>query len=231
MMRWIFVIFAVLLPGFAVAQAVEQVAYAELQGELVELIDFENYDKVMSPGKPLDEIEVFNGARFGERFAGQILAEQDGFDVLHLKPVGPLSLSSGVPGQNLAVVFIFYMSNQLKGMAPPGFPQVEAGGEGAVSILFDRDQSALGFRVTSEPRPREAGVPKGRMNVAFYRRDGSVIDQLDVELDWSIAGYGFRRTNGSEDIAGISITNRDPAGVAIDDVIFDRYSVTSWLLP
>ena len=97
MSRWYVAILAALLPGLACAQAVEQVPYAELQGELIELIDFENYNKVMSPGKPLDEIEVFNGARFGERFAGQILAQQDGFDVLHLNPVGPLSLPLGTP--------------------------------------------------------------------------------------------------------------------------------------
>ena len=42
MKGWFIAIMAVWLPGLALAQAVEQVAYTDLQGELVELIDFEN---------------------------------------------------------------------------------------------------------------------------------------------------------------------------------------------
>ncbi len=204
------------------AAGVDLVPYAELEGELSSKIDFESYAKVPSPGEPLDGIVALDGASFGERFAGQVLAQDGPFDALHLTPRGPLALEAGIPGQNLAVEFVFFMSNQLKGMAPPGFPEREAGGEGAVSILFDRDQSALGFRVTSEPKPEDASIPKGRMTVAFYARSGALIDELDVELEWVLAGYGFRRTNGAEDIAGVTITNRDPQGVAIDDVIFDR---------
>ena len=114
------------------------------------------------------------------------------------------------------------------GVAPPGFPDRNGGGEGAVSILFDRDQSALGFRVASEPKPDEP-KPKGRILVAFFRRDGNLIAEVEVELEWMLGGYGFRRQDGVEDIAGISITNRDPQGVMIDDVIFDRDLVVGWL--
>ena len=204
------------------AQEVVQVPYAGLEGELTSRIDFETYPRIPSPGDPLDGVAVHDGASFAERFRGQVITQEAGFDVLRLPPAAPLSLEAGAPGQNLAVVYLFFMSNQLKGMAPPGFPRHEAGGEGAVAVLFDRDQSALGFRVTSEPRPDDATVPKGRMQVAFYRRDGSLIDRLEVVLEWELAGYGFRRADEVADIAGIAITNRDPAGVAIDDVIFDR---------
>lgn len=211
-------------------QAIQQVPYARLEQELVARIDFESYPKAVSPGNRLDGVEVFEGARIAERFTGQIVGQDSGFDALLLMPMPPLRLQAGKPGENLAVEFVFFMSNQLKGMAPPGYPEKDAGGEGAVSILFDRDQSALGFRVTSEPRP-DTAVPKGRMTVAFYRRDGTLIDRHEVELQWLLAGYGFARTNGAADIAGISITNRDPQGVMIDDVIFDRNLVTSWLHP
>jgi len=222
---------ASLAAGAALSQAVELVPYAELEGELTARIDFESYAKMPSPGLPLDGVEVFDGARFAERFKGQLAVQRAGFDDLLAAPVAPLTLEPGPPGQNLAVMFIYFMTNQLKGMAPPGYPEEEAGGEGAVSVLFDRDQSALGFRVTSEPKPLVAGVPKGQMVVAFYRRDGLLLDRLVVDLDWVLGSYGFRRVGGVEDIAGISITNRDPAGVAIDDVIFDRNAVVSWLLP
>ncbi len=223
------VLLAAALTTQAQAQNVLLVPYAELERELTAKIDFESYPKFPDPGQPLDGIEVLDGARFGERFAGQVIAQDGPFDALYLAPRGPLTLEAGVPGQNLAVVYIFFMSNQLKGMAPPGFPERDAGGEGAVSILFDRDQSALGFRVASEPRPADPATPKGRMTVAFYARDGAPIDELEVELDWVLAGYGFRRAGGLGDIAGITITNRDPQGVAIDDVIFDRDLVLGWL--
>ena len=222
---------AVAVPAAAVAQAVQQVSYSLLDEELVNRIDFESYPRLMSPGQVLDNVQAFDGATIGERFQGQLLGLENGFDALHFMPEPPLALRAGVAGQNLAVEFVFFMSNQLKGMAPPGFPEREAGGEGAVSILFDRDQSALGFRVASEPDPKDAGIPKGRMLVSFFRRDGYLIDQLDIELSWLLAGYGFRRVNGAEDIAGISITNRDPQGVMIDDVIFDRNPVLGLLGP
>ncbi|KMW60604.1 hypothetical protein AIOL_000768 [Candidatus Rhodobacter oscarellae] len=210
-------------------QAIQQVPYETLEQELGALIDFENYPKRASPGRALEGTQVFEGARIAERFRGQLVAQEAGFDALLLAPQSPLTLEPGAPGQNLAVEFIFFMSNQLMGIAPPGFPKRNGGGEGAVSILFDRDQSALGFRVTAEPEPKTP-APKGWIEVAFYRRDGTLIDTAEVELEWMLAGYGFRRSDGAEDIAGISITNRDPQGVMIDDVIFDRDRVVGWLI-
>lgn len=123
----------------AYPQEVRLVDYAELERELVGRIDFEDFSRVPSPGNVLDGIAVFEGARIGERFDGQLVAQNGGFDVLHLAPERPLRLQSGLAGQNLAVEFVFFMSNQLKGMVPPGFPERDAGGEGAVAILFDRD--------------------------------------------------------------------------------------------
>ncbi|MCG6902061.1 MAG: hypothetical protein LJE68_05210 [Rhodobacter sp.] len=215
----------------AQSQAIQQVPYAQLEDELTARIDFEGFPRLPSPGSQLDGIQAFDGALIGERFDGQMIAQDHGFDILHLAPTPPLRLRPGANGENLAVEFVFFMSNQLKGMAPPGFPERNGGGEGAVAILFERDQSALGFRVTAEPDPKNPEIAKGRMTVAFYRRDGALIDRLDVELGWLLAGYGFQRSDGAEDIAGIAITNRDPQGVMIDDVIFDRVLVTSWLRP
>jgi hypothetical protein len=211
--------------GHAGAQAVLLTSYDALEPELGAKIDFEGLPRTPSPGRAVEGIAQFEGASLAERFAGQIVAQSDGFDALQLTPAAPLSLQPGAPGQNLAVEFVYFMSNLMMGTAPPGHPSRQGGGEGAVSILFDRDQKALGFRVASEPQPRDGYAAKGWMQVSFYRRDGSLIDRLDVELDWSLAGYGFRRVGDAEDIAGISITNRDPEGVMIDDVIFDQMLV------
>ena len=212
------------------SQSVQRVPYASLERELVALIDFEDLPRIPSPGRAVDAVLDMDGARIGERFQGQLITQDEGFDAFLSDPTEPLVIQAGAPGQNLAVEFVFFMSNPIMGTAPPGFPERNGGGEGAVSILFDRDQSALGFRVASEPKPLEP-QPKGRILVAFFRRDGSLISELEVELDWMLGGYGFQRRDGVEDIAGISITNRDPQGVMIDDVIFDRDLVVGWLLP
>jgi hypothetical protein len=210
-----------LFPLAALGQDVLRVSYDTLSERLVALIDFETLPKRPSPGEAVDGVLSFEGAGLAEGFRGQRVAQSGGFDALHLAPASPLTLQPGAPGQNLAVEFVYFMSNQVMGTAPPGFPDRRGGGEGAVSILFDRDQSALGFRVASEPKPKTEGT-KGWMQVSFYRRDGSLIDRLEVELDWFLGSYGFQRADGAADIAGISITNRDPEGVMIDDVIFDR---------
>ena len=216
--------------GIAGAQEIERVPYTVLEQELVARIDFEDLPRIPSPGKAVDQIMAFQGAQIAERFRGQLVAQDAGFDAFLSDPSAPLVLEVGPPGQNLAIEFVYFMSNQIMGTAPPGFPERDGGGEGAVSILFDRDQSALGFRVASEPKPRD-GRAKGRILVAFFRRDGSLISEVEVELDWMLGAYGFQRRGGVEDIAGVSITNRDPQGVMFDDVIFDRNLVMGLLRP
>ena len=212
-------------PGWA---GVLLVPYDPLARELDTLIDFENYNKFLSPGLRLDDVQHFDGAAFGERFNGQATLNKEGFDTVFGTPSPPLSIVPGVPGENLAVTFYFLLSNHLVGHAAPGYPENRAGGEGAIAILFDRDQRALGFRVAAEPEPKEPQT-KGQMTVRFFRRDGSEISRMDVTLNWGRKGYGFRRRGETPDIAGVSITNRDPAGIGIDDLIFDAETVTGYL--
>ncbi|NRB00023.1 MAG: hypothetical protein HRU32_09415 [Rhodobacteraceae bacterium] len=216
-------------PAISFAE-VARVPYDPLVEELDTLIDFENYTKFLSPGLRLDDVQSFKGAAFGERFAGQTTVMDNGFDIVQGRPMAPLTLVPGVAGQNLAVTFYFMLSNHLVGHAAPGYPENRAGGEGAISIMFDNDQYAIGFRVASEPEPSEP-MAKGEMTVRFFRRDGSEIATLPVTLDWGRKGYGFRRSGDTTDITGVSITNRDPAGIGIDDLIFNGLTVTGFLTP
>jgi hypothetical protein len=218
--------FAGLLGAPLHAAEVLRVPYDELLPELSEKIDFETYPRRLSPGTRLDGLEAFPGASIGERFAGQETRSTDVFDTLAGMPRGPLRLEAGGAGQNLAVAFVYMLSNQLTPLGPAGWPERDAEGEGAAAILFEVDQSALGFRVAAEPRPRDTDVPPGRIEVTFFGRDGRVIDRHDIALDWALQGYGFRRTGNRADIAGIAITNRDPAGIGIDDIIFDFGQIT-----
>jgi len=215
--------------GAGAETGILRVPYDTLRLELGRIVDFETLPRTMSPGVSLEGVQRFRGAAFGERFAGQLSVDTGGFETLTAPPYGPLTLESGPPGRNLAVAYILYLSNQLSGLTAPGHPERAATGEGAISILFAEDQAALGFRVAAEPAPGDAQAVPGRMTVTFFRRDGLALATLEVDLDWGQAGYGFRRAGRVRDIAGVSITNRDPAGIAIDDVIFDAGVVTGAL--
>ena len=213
---------AVLLALIAVsaeAEPVGVVPYEDLEPRLVTRVDFEDFPRLLSPGTPLEGIQRLEGVRIGERFAGQTLSHENGFDRLSPHPLPPLSIVAGAPGQNLAVSYVYTLSNQVAGLAPPGFPERRAGGEGAIAILFDRDQFALGFRVAADLKPGDG--TQGAMRVGFFRRDATPIASVNVTLGWGFRGYGFLREGEVSDIAGITITNADPAGIAIDDVIFD----------
>lgn len=209
------------------AEPVRLVPYTLVEERVVTRVDFEEFPRRMSPGLPVDDLQRVEGAVIGERFAGQQLTQIGGFDVLTPTPVGPLSLQPGAAGQNLSLTYLFQLSTHIEGLAPPGYPDYDASGEGAISILFDRDQFALGFRVAAEPPPKDGAGVKGEMTVDFFRRDGSLIATLPVTLDWGREGYGFYREGEITDIAGITITNRDPQGVAIDDLIFDQDLIMS----
>lgn len=228
MMRVLFICLGLAVP--ASADTVLRVPYETLEPRLVTRIDFEDYPRQLSPGTRLDDLQPFDGAIIGERFSGQSLSHEGGFDRLSPTPLAPLSLQAGESGENLAVSFIFQLSNQLVGLGPAGYPARESSGEGAVSVLFERDQFAVGFRVAADPRPKAEDPQRGIMTVAFYRRDGSVIDMLQVALDWGRGSYGFIREGEAQDIAGITIVNFDPEGIAIDDIIFDQ-DLTIGMLP
>jgi hypothetical protein len=220
------VLIMLLLPGILHAQAIERIPYADLEVLLAERLDFEAMPRHLSPGLPLEGLQSFDGASIGERFLGQGIEQEDGFDRLTFAPIGPLTLVPGDEGQNLAVAHIFFLSNQIKGIAPPGFPAREAGGEGSIAVLFDQDQFAVGFRVAAEPEI-EAGTEPGWMRVSFFRRDGTLVSSHIVELALGLGSYGFQRAGKVRDIAGLSIENHDPAGIAIDDVLYDVRQPTS----
>ncbi|MEM1386933.1 MAG: hypothetical protein AAF626_04180 [Pseudomonadota bacterium] len=197
-----------------------RVPYSTLAQTLSERIDFEQFPSQLSPGINQDAPLVFEGATLGERFAGQVAAEAAFFDTLSGAPEPGLVIRPGAPGQNLTITHIYFQTNQLQGLGPSGYPTRDAGGEGAIAILFEQDQQAFGLKVSAELRP-DTPEPKGTMTITAHRRDGSVIDRIRVPLDWGRNGYGFARPGDEDDIAGITIENRDPGGIAIDDIIFD----------
>lgn len=175
------------------------------------VITFDNLPSSTGVGREVNGILTQPGARFGERFAGQQLLAEGMFDRVVGDAIGPLAVLAGKNGHSLGVMRLSQTS-VLQGYGPRGFPHVDAIGEGAVAISFDRDQSAIGLDIR--------GGEAGSALVTFLRRDGSEIGRLSVQ-PLAEEHYGFRRSSGLADIAGILILNTDPQGIALDNIRFD----------
>lgn len=210
--------------GTAQAAAINQISYGDVSG--VGTIGFDSV-----PGGPvLDGVVQIGAAKFGEHFKGQSVGTSGLFDTLSGAPVGPLNLLSGGVDKNL-----YLTQGGLAGLGAAGrlgdpcldpddpdcVPPVlsdDAIGEGAISILFDGDQSEFGFELL--------GANQGLLHLAFFRIDGSLIERLDpIRLDLGLQTFGFRRSGGVKDIAGISIWNEDEGGLTFDGLKFDVITV------
>lgn len=193
----------------AQAAPINQIDYNLLTG--TQLITFDDIAGGAAPGTNYDGLLRSGNTSFGERFAGQANNPASGFDVLSGAPSGPLALAFGAPGQNLNV-FISSASQVLTGLGPLGFPSFDAIGEGSFAVLFDDDQSEFGFQLV--------GGEGGSATLDFFRRDGSLIQQIVVG-GLANAFYGFAREGAIRDIAGISIWNNDSAGIGFDNLKHD----------
>lgn len=196
------------VPAFACDQAICRADPERLN--LTQIITFDALPSGWDPGHPVDELLVMDGASFAERFTGQALGVDGDFDTVSGEALPPLTLVPGNPGQTFSITRSLG-SNILNGYGPAGFPQVHAQGEGAIAVLFDEDQPALSFQMF--------GLENGFATIQFLRRNGTVIHTERVRHDGPIV-LGFRRLGDISDIAGLVITNRDPQGVAIDNLRF-----------
>ena len=179
----------------------------------VGLITFDGLAGGAAPGTNYDNLLTVGQATLGERFAGQTLAFSGNFDVLSGTPTSPLTPLAGAANQNLNI-YTPFPDNVLTGLGPIGFPNFNAIGEGSVAVRFKHKQSELAFEIYgSDPT---AGAP---VTVDFFQGDGTLLDTWvnDPSIDGT---YGFATASGDKQIAGITIQNLDPAGVAYDDLCF-----------
>lgn len=206
----------------AAAGAIEQVDPATLT--VTGLLTFGQFGAELSNH---DDVVVLDGAMFAEHFAGQDVSSNDQvFDVLSGVPTAPLTLQAGAIGHNLATV-----SNPasdavvIAGLGVLNLPDNDAIGEGALSVLYRQDQSELGFTID--------GADGGTATVSFFRRDGSLIQTLEVPVgdNDGATAFAFRRLGGVQDIAGISIQNNDPGGVGYHDFRIADPRGTSQFVP
>lgn len=175
-----------------------------------EVIDFENLPPGGGSGTSHDGIVSSGVGMFAERFVGQALSFDSSFDVLSSTASSPLALQVGAPGQNVNSI-LSGGTIVIDGLGPIGFPSLNALGEGSIAGLFDADQFELGIEIT--------GVNGGgSATLNFFRRDGSTIETLVLPLA-SNGDFAFRRIGDVADIAGLSIHNDDPFGLAYDNIV------------
>ncbi|MBN2905209.1 MAG: hypothetical protein JXJ18_00705 [Rhodobacteraceae bacterium] len=224
---------ALALPASA-APPLQELPYDALAPSLTGRVDFNDLPALPEPGHDLSHGYAAPGARLGERFVGQTLltvtGPQDGqHDTLDGLPTPPLRLEPGAPGAGLSVSFHrAFRSNALYPLGPLGWPVPEARGEGVVAILFARDTCALAVRIHTEyvDALGSNSAHRGNVTFAFYARDGARIDRIRHLPGGGITGYGFARPDNLADIAGVTITNLDKGGIAIDDIRFGCVPLT-----
>ncbi len=210
------------VPRVLQAQNIEPAPYAALQSELQARITFENLPRQPEPGFNFDEAMRLGGGWLGQQFKGQTLQDHEGFDHIIGNPNAPLSIQAGAGGQNLSVAYHQgFESNALFPLGRAGFPALSARGEGAVAILYDQAQRAVALRVHSDYISPLGKAPQpGQITLTLYTRQGDVIARHTQPLQSGITEIGLRRTDGLPDIAGVLITNDDPGGIAIDDILY-----------
>lgn len=179
---------------------------------LASVITFDDIPSSFGVGLPIDEVLARPGARFGERFAGQWLSEENGFDRVEGAAVAPVEVIAGEKLQSLGAMRLWGGTTVLQGHGPTGHPRDDAVGEGAIAVLFDRDQPALAFDIR--------GGEDGRAMVIFIDREGGVIHRMTLG-PLKEDRYTFQRRGLIPDIAGFWIVNDDPAGLALDNLRFD----------
>jgi hypothetical protein len=205
----------------AQAEPVVQVDPATLIPALAGVQDFDHLPLAPEPGLIHDTLLRVAGLTLGERFVGQSVVGHP-HDRLSGAPTAPLALAAPEPGMHLSTAFHpGFGSNALFAVGPDGFAAISGRGEGAVALLFDRNVRAVTLKLHAEyADPLGARALPGRAYLSFFDRAGALIDAHEIALATGVIALGFRLDGDGPGIAGISLTNDDPGGLAVDDIRF-----------
>ncbi len=230
-MRLIALILALLAPP-ALAQDLVPVPYDDLETLAPNRVDFDRLPPKRYPGYNFDHGIAFPGGFLGEAFRGQTVAAEridDGgpHDVLRGAPAAPLAIRPGQPGQVVSLsLHAAFGSMALYPLGPLGQPHPQARGEGAVAVLFHSDSCAVGLRIHTE-YTNALGLNtghRGSVTLTLYARDGGMIDRRILTLPEGITAHGL--FDPARRIAGLTVENRDPGGIALDDLRFGCPALT-----
>ena len=185
------------------------------------LLDFDALASAPGVGRAEDALIVLDGASLGERFLGQFVVAEDTFDRLAGAAAAPLSLLAGAPGRSLGVLRLIE-TTVVHGLGEAGFPRTAAIGEGALAVLFERDQAAFGFDLR--------GGEGGSARLVILGRDARVIHVLRIG-PLAEGQHAFLRHNSLQDIAGFTLVNDDPEGISLDNLRFEAEELLGLLTP
>ncbi len=175
-----------------------------------QIVTFTDVKGGPTPGTNYDGILASGGVLFGERFAGQTTGAFGDFDAISGSPTNPLLPAAGAAGENLDV--FDYAGNVLTGLGPIGFPDIDAIGEGAISMYFPAPLARVKLDIV--------GGNGGSATLSFYRTNGSKIDDVVVS-GLADLSYGFATSDASATIAGILIQNTDASGIGVVNICYD----------
>jgi hypothetical protein len=153
------------------------------------------------------------GITFGEKLIGQTNSPVDDFDIITGTPSTPLTMDGSVAADYGVCILYSYWSggNAIAGLGPIGYPNLDAIGEGALTMLFAIDQNVIGFTVV--------GADSGAMDIQFFDRSGSMLGDLRVSLD-SGDGATYAFSSDATNIAAITIDNANGGGIGFDNIRF-----------
>ncbi len=223
-----FCLIALCLSALPLQAEIVAAPYEALALELRERQGFEILPRHPEPGINLDHALRAPGLTIASHFTGQSLTALFGPTGAPHDTLGPgnatrpLSLQTGPPGQNLSVAFHRgFGSNALLPLGPHGFDRLSGRGEGTAALLFDSDQSAFGLRLhTDYAAPLGAARPRGSVTLHIYDRSGTLLAREPLHPGPGITELGFRTRDNLPRIAGVLVTNLDPGGIALDDILF-----------
>lgn len=234
-LRWAFALLC--LAPAATADGITLLPYAPLAYRLDGHLRFDALPERAEPGHRLDALYVGDGVRVGQHLMGQSIGtrrtpdttgpKHKGHDTLiQARPTVPLILQPGARGQNLSVALHRgFGSMALFPLGPAGFPDHAARGEGAATFLFDMDQEELGLRLHSDyPSPLGKSPKPGALHVTCVTRKGDIAGQVDIPLATGVTAIGLRFNQRLA--AACTLTNTDPGGIAIDDVLYRLQALT-----
>lgn len=227
---------SILLLGLAMpawADGIRQVPFATLAPTLNAVIDFDGFDAGPEPGQEMSRLVVGAGAMVGGGLKGQShkivdmpTAAGGGQHYVpseNLHPSTPLALSSG--HSFVIAAHRGFGSDAAFPVGPDGAAARSGRGEGVLSVIFDDDQDAVGFKLHADYNDPLGARPRpGLAVVVFHDRAGAIIDRHSIRLHHGVMPLAFQTDKTG--IAAITISNIDPGGIAIDDIMFRRAALT-----
>ncbi len=193
--------------GFVSMLAVPSLAQASFvvtsgSGSLPIVEDFDIPQAIFDP-------LVITSAQIGESFTGQSVSitpgsppSDNGWEQVTGVPGGPLSLQDA--GQSEGVVT--WAGNHLQGLLSDSLLLNPDIGEGAISILFNTDQTEFGLDFTL--------TNSGNITLQFFTSTGTALETFTEKYS---GAYTFTSTTK---FAGVTITNTDAHGIGIDNLRF-----------